>query len=129
MLVDVAIGIWVRDERVLLSKRPLNVLQANLWEFPGGKRESNETFYQTLCREFNEELGVTVTAAKEHLCVCHQYPAYSVLLKSYFIQQCVGEPTSREGQPLEWVAIKNLQSIDFPAANDAFLAALQLSLS
>jgi 8-oxo-dGTP diphosphatase len=124
MVVDVAIGIFSRDDKVLLSRRPSSVHQPLLWEFPGGKRQPGEAFYTALCRELDEELGVTIQAATEWLSVWHQYADYSVLLQSFLIQDFLGEPAGQEGQPISWVDKSALWFVDFPEANYSFLAGL-----
>ena len=51
--IHVAVGVIVnaRDE-VLVAYRPKNKDQGGLWEFPGGKKEKNETIESALEREF-----------------------------------------------------------------------------
>ncbi|SMQ60064.1 NUDIX domain-containing protein [Devosia lucknowensis] len=53
-----SVGI-VKHGKILLIKRAFAPYQ-NLWTFPGGRMEPNETIEQCAIREVQEELGLTV---------------------------------------------------------------------
>lgn len=55
----VVAGVFVRDGRLLLARRPVGRAWAGLWEFPGGKVEAGETPEDALVREWREEMDVT----------------------------------------------------------------------
>src|ERR1700754_682559 len=59
----VACALIDADKRVLLAQRPPGKTLAGLWEFPGGKIETGERPEQTLIRELQEEIGITVNEA------------------------------------------------------------------
>jgi len=130
----VAVGV-IRNNKnqVLLSRRPADVHQANLWEFPGGKLEPEETVRQALSRELNEELALTVKSAKPLIKIYHDYEEYSVLLDVWQIDSWdmnLGDDNGQqgqEGQKIEWVDISSLGSRNFPAANKPIIKAVQLS--
>src|SRR5918992_2077919 len=73
------------DGRVLLAERPAGRPMAGLWEFPGGKVENGERPEDTLIRELNEELGITVREA----CLApltfasHAYADFHLLMPLY----------------------------------------------
>lgn len=46
---------------MLLAQRPKNKTHPHHWEFPGGKKAANESLAQALCRELDEELGISLT--------------------------------------------------------------------
>ena len=83
-LVHVVAGI-VRDEqgRVLLAQRPPGKHLAGLWEFPGGKREPEESPEHALRRELAEEIGIDTGAVEPLIAVPWHYPEKSVLLDVY----------------------------------------------
>jgi mutator protein MutT len=58
--IDVAAGLVFREGKLLITKRHADAHLGGLWEFPGGKREPNETFEECLHRELLEELGIKV---------------------------------------------------------------------
>lgn len=55
----VVAGVFVREGRLLLARRPAGRAWAGLWEFPGGKVEEGETPEDALAREWREEMDVT----------------------------------------------------------------------
>ena len=125
--VDVAVGAIVdRSSRsVLLAQRAAGAHQGGLWEFPGGKVEPGETVAAALARELMEELAITITESEPLLKVCHDYTDKRVLLDVWLVTAFVGKPLARQSQPLQWVAIEELQQWAFPAANGAIVNALQ----
>jgi len=66
MLTEVACGIMFNKEnKILMGLRPSNKEDANYWEFPGGKREKNETIEECLKREWKEELNLEIEIKNE----------------------------------------------------------------
>ena len=53
-------GIIIEDKRVLVAKRNSGKTTAGLWEFPGGKNRYGESEEETLKREFEEELSISI---------------------------------------------------------------------
>jgi 8-oxo-dGTP diphosphatase len=125
--LHVAVGV-VRDGdgRILLTQRANHVHQGGLWEFPGGKLESNETAQQALRRELQEEVGINVLAAQPLIKINHQYPDLTVLLDVWQVHRFSGFATAHEGQAMRWVAPQHLSEFDFPAANLPIVTASRL---
>lgn len=126
-LLHVAVGV-LRDRwgRVLVAMRAPDSHQGGLWEFPGGKVDRHEDVGAALARELREELGIEVVRACPLLEVRHDYPDRSVLLDTWEVTCYWGEPAGREGQPLEWLAVDQLCSRAFPAADGPIIEALKL---
>lgn len=126
-MVEVAVGVILDAEhqRVLLSRRAAGAHQGGLWEFPGGKLEPGETIEAALCRELKEELAIEVRACEFLQLIKHDYNDKSVCLDVWLVTAFDGEPRPLEGQPLRWVSIDSLQEMQFPAANQPIIAALQ----
>src|SRR5438105_5551297 len=57
-VIDVAAGLVFRDGKLLITRRFDDAHLGGLWEFPGGKREPEETFEACLARELREELAI-----------------------------------------------------------------------
>lgn len=123
--VQVAVGVLLRNNYCLLSKRAFDAHQGGLWEFPGGKVEALESVEQALQRELQEELGVVVKTSTPLISVEHSYTDKTVVLHTHLIEEFSGEPNACEQQPLQWVAINELDKFEFPEANAAIVKALQ----
>lgn len=114
------------DGRVLIARRPDDKHQGGLWEFPGGKVEEGEPVQAALARELEEELGIRVERARPLIRVAHDYPDKQVLLDVWEVSAFSGEPHGAEGQPLAWVAPRELPDYEFPAANRPIVHAARL---
>jgi 8-oxo-dGTP diphosphatase len=65
-MIEVACGIMYNDEnKILLGLIPMNKIYGGYWEFPGGKREENESIKDCLKREWLEELNLDIEIYKE----------------------------------------------------------------
>ena len=114
------------DGRILIARRADTQHQGGLWEFPGGKVEPGESVEAALARELREELGIEVSRSRPLIAVSHDYPDKHVLLEVREVEAFSGEPHGAEGQPLAWVAPRDLAQYDFPEANKPIVAAARL---
>lgn len=112
--------------RILVAKRPDDVHQGGLWEFPGGKLEPGESREQGLARELDEELGIEVRATRPLIRVHHEYDDRHVLLDVYWVTDYSGVPYGREGQPIDWLAADEMDLTRFPPADRPIINALRL---
>ena len=124
--IHVAVGVIVnaRDE-VLVAYRPKNKDQGGLWEFPGGKKEKNETIESALEREFLEEIGIQLESYSPMLKIKHDYKEYSVVLDVWMITEYSKIPVGVEGQTIEWRKVQSMNFKDFPEANKGIIRFLK----
>ena len=123
--LHVAVGVLTDAAgRILLARRPAELHQGGLWEFPGGKVEPGETVAQALGRELKEELGISVEASSPLLEVRHDYGDRQVFLDVHRVTSWRGEPRGVEGQPLAWTLPSSLSDFDFPKGNVAIVEKL-----
>ena len=129
-MVYVVVGVAINSKNELLvTQRPIDKPYSGYWEFPGGKREANETPYQTLVRELKEELNMEVLSGKSWQQLEYTYPDKIVFLDIWIIEQFSGELKGMENQDFKWVAFDELAQINFLPANKAILAELINQLS
>jgi 8-oxo-dGTP pyrophosphatase MutT (NUDIX family) len=55
-ITEVSAALIFRGGKLLITQRSAKTHLGGLWEFPGGKREPDETYEQCLVREIREEL-------------------------------------------------------------------------
>ena len=126
--LHIAVGI-IRDaqQRIFLTQRSADSHMANKWEFAGGKREEGESIEQTLKRELNEEVGIEVIRFLPFTTIEHKFDDRHVTLDFFLVEEWLGEPYGREGQPQRWVAQHELVAEEFPPANAEVIARLKAS--
>lgn len=110
---------------VLIAQRPPGKHMAGGWEFPGGKLEPDEQPLAGLKRELREELGIEVLDATQLIAYEHQYSERRVLLDLWLVSLYTGEPQSVEGQPLQWVALDELETVGLLEADRPMIPALR----
>jgi len=81
--IDVAAAVLVHQHKILLARRRGGYLD-NLWEFPGGKLEQDESAEHAARRELVEELDISIIPEKTLLVLEHEYPDKTVRL--HFVQ-------------------------------------------
>jgi len=126
--IHVAIGvIRNKDNQYLISKRHTDLHQGGLWEFPGGKVETNESTYAALCRELYEELDIVVKSAEPFVKISYAYPDKNVYLDVWLVDNFDGTAKSKISQPIKWVSSSELLDYQFPIASKAILRCISLS--
>jgi 8-oxo-dGTP diphosphatase len=126
-VIEVAAGILTDvGGRVLLMQRLPGKHLAGLWEFPGGKLEPGETIRQALARELREELGIEVRECAPLISIPWRYPEKSVLLHALRVSEWTGVPRAREGHPLQWMGVEEMDVARMPPADAPIVAALRL---
>lgn len=112
--------------RVLLAQRPPGKHLAGLWEFPGGKREPDESPGEALTRELREELDIQADAGEPLIRIPWRYGERTLLLDAWMIRRWHGEPASMEGQALQWLSPSGIDLSQLAPADRPILRALQL---
>ena len=123
--IEVAAALVFRAGKLLIAQRHPAAHLGGLWEFPGGKRQSHETFQECLARELQEELGIEVTIGELLASITHQYPEKTVHLKFFRCQWKQNEPQALECPAFKWVTHDELEQYTFPAADALILDQLR----
>lgn len=121
---QIAIGVVWKDGHVLIAQREHRGLLGGLWEFPGGKRESNETLQQCCAREIREEVGVKVRVGRKLMTINHAYSHFRITMHVFACRYLSGEPRPITCRRVRWVLPGQLRQYPFPAANKKLIERL-----
>jgi mutator protein MutT len=124
-IIDVAAGLVFRDRKLLITQRPAEAHLGGLWEFPGGKREPDESFEQCLVRELREELGIEVAVGDLVESLTHVYPEKTVHLRFYRCRWLEHDPKPLGCAAFVWVGPDDFAHYPFPAADARLLQKLR----
>ena len=122
--VDVAVGVVLDGNRVLIQKRPETAMLGGLWEFPGGKVEPGESPADACVREVAEELGIEVAVEAPVARVDHAYSHFRITLHAFRCRWVAGTPAHAGGEPVVWAPLEALDGYAFPRANRKVIEAL-----
>jgi 8-oxo-dGTP diphosphatase len=123
--IHVAVGILVNEQsQILIAKRPDNLHQGGLWEFPGGKVENGEKVFEALVREFAEEVNIKIISAEPFMEIHHDYGDKQVFLDVWLSKDFSGIAQGLEGQEIKWAALEGFSELNFPKANEAIIQKL-----
>jgi len=120
-VLQVAVGVLIKGDRVLVSQRPAGSHLAEFWEFPGGKIEPGEDLEDALKREFYEELNIRISGVFPVMEISFSYPEKDVFLRVCQIDDYSGALRGVEGQEVRWVEADQLEKLQFPPANKLIL--------
>ncbi len=124
MIVEVAIALVWRGERLLVTRRRAGTHLGGHWEFPGGKLGPGETALAAAMREVEEETGVVARARAVRQPIDWDYPERRVRLHPVDCDWVEGDGETREVDELRWVTTAELSCLDFPPANARLVAEL-----
>jgi len=132
--VDVAIGVLVEKHpelgwRLLITRRPDQVVLGGFWELPGGKLEKGESTRDCLRREFAEEVGLEVEVGRMLPVIEHTYAHGHVRLHPFFCRRVSGEPRNLHVADHRWVRPGELTNFHFPPANEPLLDEIREALA
>jgi 8-oxo-dGTP diphosphatase len=124
--IEVAVALIVRDGSVLMGERRPDKVYPLHWEFPGGKLEANETPYEALRRELNEELSIEIEHAKECYAEIATYSnGVTYDIRYFLVHDWSGEIQNREFNRLLWVSNEMLPTLTHLSGNKNILERIE----
>ncbi|MBO4479117.1 MAG: (deoxy)nucleoside triphosphate pyrophosphohydrolase [Clostridia bacterium] len=122
---EVVAALIYKEDRFMICRRPEGKARAGMWEFVGGKAEQGETLEAALVRECKEEIGVTVEVGEPYMTVEYDYPDIPVHLTLFRATVKEGEPTSMEGNAIQWITPEEIPFYLFCPADKSIIERLQ----
>lgn len=127
-LLLVSTGVLLdKQERLLITQRPIGKVMAGLWEFPGGKIENKETPEQALIRELDEEINLKVNENDLYplTFISYKYIWFHLLMMVYICRDWKGKPQPRETQAAAWVSQRHLPFYSLLPANTPIISRIK----
>lgn len=126
----VAAALVEADGRILLQQRAPGRAMAGLWEFPGGKVESDELPEAALVRELREELGIAIAPADLRPACFASAPngGRHMILLLYLCRTWRGEPRPLDASALRWERPAGMRALAMPPADAPLIDLLEALL-
>ena len=117
--VRVVAAVTRRGELTLVCQRPSGKRHGGLWEFPGGKCESEESDLAAIRRELFEELGVKVMNCGDALfSIADPQSDFLIVFLPVAIS---GEPACHEHSALLWATVDDLRTLALAPSDRRFV--------
>lgn len=123
-ILHVAIAIIKQQGCYLITQRHSHVDHGGRWEFPGGKREPNESWETCLRREIWEELGIHLKTVRPYGLMRDVSLHRIIIFRLFFCTIAAGKPKPLDAQDLRWVKPEHLNQYPFPPANTRLIQRL-----
>lgn len=117
----IAIGVIVKDKKVLITQRRPDGLLGGLWEFPGGKILEGETPEEACVREIQEETGLEVTVDRYLSRIRHAYTHFKIQADVFVCQYINGRVRLNGPVDHRWIPPARIPEYPFPGANKKFI--------
>lgn len=114
--LNVVAAIIKDDGKFLATKRGYGEF-INMWEFPGGKIEENESREDALVREIKEELDCTIEITNFALDLEYQYPSFYLKMTCFEAIIIEGTPKLLEHNDARWLSVDDLDSVNWIPAD------------
>ena len=116
-MTNVAAGLFIRQNHILIARRGKNQNLAGCWEFPGGKQEGDESILECLEREIREEFQVPCRAWEIHSHNPYHYPGGSIDLIAVRAELLSGDLVLSVHDDYRWVEIGKLSAYNLAPAD------------
>ncbi|MDU2201012.1 MAG: (deoxy)nucleoside triphosphate pyrophosphohydrolase [Terrisporobacter othiniensis] len=105
------------NNEILCALRSPEMSLPNLWEFPGGKVESDESLFDAIEREIHEELSCKIKALEIFDENTHEYDKVIVNLIGIKCKLIEGSPVAKEHSKIIYLPKENLPSLVWAPAD------------
>lgn len=122
--IRVVAAVIERDGKYLITQRRASAVLPLLWEFPGGRVETDESDADALRREVRHRLGVEIEPGQLISFVKHPYEKYAVDLHLYECELTGGEPRPVNVNDFRWVTSAQFDRFPFTPADELSMSKL-----
>lgn len=124
-VTDVVAAVLHRNNTFLACRRSVHLTASGQWEFPGGKRNLDETAVEALQREIAEELNVRIVVGESLGKLTHRYTDKTIRLECFLINHWNGEFELSDHDRMQWCSLDELTGLNLSAADIPFVDRLR----
>lgn len=103
------------DGKILMQKRDngrdKKILYPNMWTFPGGFKEDEESHIQAIIREIKEEYNLNITPEQCELILSYNHDNNINDQVFFCIVPQDSKPELNEGTAMQWMKIEEIKSL------------------
>ena len=118
-IVNVVAAVITSDDKYYVCQRPNHKRHGGLWEFPGGKVNADENYFDAMARELREELALTLVDSAETLFSAQEND--SVFCIHFIEAQVTGKPVLNEHQNVKWATLDELLRMKLAPVDSQFI--------
>ena len=121
--MDIVCGILQDEDGYLIARRKSKV-HDNVWEFPGGKVEADETKEEAIVRELKEELNIDCVVSDYVTTILDQREDVCLQVHAYLCEKIGGKLELNAHHEVKKVRLEELFDYGFEKADQPLLEAL-----
>ena len=123
-VIPCGVALVRRGREYLIAQRKRSDTFGLFWEFPGGKKNPDETFEECVAREIKEEVGIDIEVGEKFMELKRRYNQKTIWLHFYLCTYVSGEARPLDCEKIMWETLEGLKSYQFPPANDRVIRKL-----
>lgn len=114
--IRVSAAVILDDGKILVTQRGYGTYKDG-WEFPGGKREDGESGEDTIIREIEEELNISIKVDDYLPTVEYDYPEFHISMDTYVCSIVSGNVELSVHENALWLTLSDIDSVDWLPAD------------
>lgn len=122
--IEVVAAIIKNGEKIFATQRGYGEFKDG-WEFPGGKKEPDETLEEALLREIREELDTAIKIDYLLDTIEYDYPTFHLTMHCFLCTVLSGNLILREHEAARWLTKEQLWSVDWLPADLVLIKKLE----
>lgn len=116
-MIEVVAGVIYKNDEFLIAQRNIKKDQGGLWEFPGGKVETGETYQEALKREIKEEFNADIEVEQYIGENIHHYPEKDIKLIFFKASLLNNKIELNEHEDFRWITKEEKDKFEFSGAD------------
>ncbi len=122
--IRVVAAIIIHNNKVFATQRGYGEFK-DMWEFPGGKIEPEESPKDAIVREIREELDTEIEAGDLIDTIEYDYPEFHLSMDCYICTVKSGKLILKEHEAAKWLAKEDLYSVEWLPADLSLIPKIQ----